>query len=162
MTYLAYMLALLCALLHIASAAPPPALRSTGRPLPIDGFVAQGYPDVMDGTNHLSFVEYNVTLSPGEDSIWCWAWSEVSDLSIGDVPTTACQADHTVKWSFMKAADAYNFTVSWQYTGHGHLIGSWMIPDSQVQWITDAGDVAVQHYVGPTSFSVDTDDVFGT
>lgn len=77
---------------------------------------------------------------------------------------TTCQADHTVKWSFLKAAaaDEYNFTVSWQYTGHGRLVGSWMIPGSQVQWVTDDGDVAVQHYVGPTSFSVGTEDVFGS
>jgi len=104
-----------------------------------------------------------VTVSTGEDSIWCWAWAHVSDLSIGDIPTMACQADHTVKWSFLRTpANEFNFTVSWQYTGHGHLIGSWIIPDAQVQWVTDDGDVAVQHYVGPTSFTVDTEDVFGT
>lgn len=114
-----------------------------------------------DITNQGNSVEYNVTLTPGEGNAWCWAWSEVSDLSIGDVPTSTCQADHSVKWSFLKASDTYNFTVTWQYTGHGHLVGSWMIPESQVQWLTDDGDVAVQHYVGPTSFNVSTEDVFG-
>lgn len=85
------------------------------------------------------------------------------DLSIGDIPTTTCQADHTVSWSFVKTpASDYNFTVSWQYTGHGRLVGSCIIPSSQVQWVTDEGSVAVQHYVGPSSFNVSAEDVFGT
>lgn len=86
----------------------------------------------------------------------------MSDLSIGDVPTgTTCQADDTVTWSFVKTADDYNFTVTWQYTGHGKLIGEWMIPGSQVQWVTDTTGQPVQDYVGPSSFTVSTEDVFG-
>lgn len=84
------------------------------------------------------------------------------DLSIGDIPAAVCQADHTVDWSFVKMSDAdYNFTVSWQFTGHGRLVGSCTIPGSQVRWVTE-GSQAVQHYVGPASFNVSAEDVFGT
>jgi hypothetical protein len=109
----------------------------------------------------LHSAEYNITTSPGEGNTWCWARSRVSDLSIGDIHDYPCSADKTIKWSFTNQSTEHNFTVSWQYTGHGKLIGTWMIPDSQVQWVTNDDGLAVQQYVGPAEFTVPTEDVFG-
>ncbi|KAB5539209.1 hypothetical protein GE09DRAFT_1062303 [Coniochaeta sp. 2T2.1] len=157
MKYLTHILAL-SASAHLSIALSPRAIRA----LQIDGFVAQGFQG-MDGDKHLSLVGYSITLQAGEGNAWCWPWADVPDFSISDIPTTVCQADHTVKWSFIKTADSnYNFTVSWQYTGHGHLTGSYLVPSEQVQCVTGPLGQAGQDYVGPTSFSIDTVDVFGS
>ncbi|KAB5539481.1 hypothetical protein GE09DRAFT_1226294 [Coniochaeta sp. 2T2.1] len=166
MKYLPHLVSLLTTSTHLTRALPPPPTTRVTRPFQIDGFVAQGYPQAMDGDKHLSFVEYNITLQAGEGNAWCWAWADVPDLSIGDIPLdTPCQADSTIKWSFVQAADGsgkFNFTVSWQYTGHGRLVGNYLVPKEQVQWVTDTQGNPVQDYVGPTSFVVDTVDVFGS
>lgn len=80
-------------------------------------------------------------------------------MSIQTINTTPCEAEPSVTWSFAKASGGYNFSLAWRYTGHGQLAGSAWIPDYEIQWITENNN-AVQKYVGPSSFSVATQDLF--
>lgn len=79
-------------------------------------------------------------------------------MSIQSITTTPCQEDNTITWSFVKASGGFNLSLAWQYSGHAQLAGSAWIPDSEIQWMTENNN-AVQKYVGPTSFSVATQDM---